>query len=226
MMLSGRRRRNKLATAFELAPVVGEVFAAAQVETVAFRHDYIGTEHVLLALVGRDDETGRTLRGFGLTLACVRADTRRIVGEGPVPKRRSTPKRSTRSASICKPCVNVSKRPSARARWNARRVGGEPAGRGLQGPATPQAGPRESAARRSSSKHATRRCRCRARPGTAAGLGRGSHSRRARHIPRAPPRSARQTRHFGVRARCSLAHTVANEARLLEGDATPLRRES
>lgn len=84
MILSDRRRRRgTLADTFELAPVVGELFAAAQNEAIAFRHDYIGTEHVLLALIGRNDETGRALRGMGLELATVRADTRRIVGDGP-----------------------------------------------------------------------------------------------------------------------------------------------
>jgi hypothetical protein len=44
-----------------LAPAVGELFAAAQEEAIAFRHDSIGTEHVLLALVRREDETACTL---------------------------------------------------------------------------------------------------------------------------------------------------------------------
>jgi ATP-dependent Clp protease ATP-binding subunit ClpA len=78
-----RRRRGTLADGFELAPVVGELFATAQDEAIAFRHDSIGTEHVFLALIGRNDETGRLLRGLGLELASVRADTRRIVGDGP-----------------------------------------------------------------------------------------------------------------------------------------------
>jgi ATP-dependent Clp protease ATP-binding subunit ClpA len=85
-MLSGLRRRTKLAETFELAPVVSELFVAAQDEAIAFRHDWIGTEHVLLALLGRDDETARALRGFGLTLVGVREDTRCIVGEGPAPE--------------------------------------------------------------------------------------------------------------------------------------------
>jgi ATP-dependent Clp protease ATP-binding subunit ClpA len=85
-MLGGRRRRAKLSATCELAPVVGELFVGAQVEAIAFRHDSIGTEHVLLALLGRDDEAGRALRGFGLTLAGVREDTGRIVGEGPAPE--------------------------------------------------------------------------------------------------------------------------------------------
>jgi ATP-dependent Clp protease ATP-binding subunit ClpA len=83
MMLRGRRRRSKLSESFELAPLVGELFATAQVEASALRHDYVGAEHVLLALLGRDDETGRMLRGFGLELAGVRDDIRRIVGTGP-----------------------------------------------------------------------------------------------------------------------------------------------
>jgi ATP-dependent Clp protease ATP-binding subunit ClpA len=85
-MLGRLRHRPKLSETFELAPVVGELFAAAQDEAIAFRHDWIGSEHVLLALLGRDDDAGRALRGLGLTLAGAREDTRRIVGEGPAPE--------------------------------------------------------------------------------------------------------------------------------------------
>ena len=83
MMLGRRHRRDKRSNIFELQPVVDELFQAAQVEAIAFRHDFIGTEHVLLALLARDDETGRALRSLGLELAGVRADARRIVGDGP-----------------------------------------------------------------------------------------------------------------------------------------------
>ena len=68
-----------------LAPIVSELFAAAQVEAIAFRHDFIGTEHVLLALLARDDQVGRALRKLGLDLAGVREDVRGIVGQGPPP---------------------------------------------------------------------------------------------------------------------------------------------
>jgi ATP-dependent Clp protease ATP-binding subunit ClpA len=68
-----------------MAPVVAELFAAAQEHATAFRHDVIGTEHVLLALVARDDEAGRLLRQLGLDAAGVRDDIRRVVGEGPEP---------------------------------------------------------------------------------------------------------------------------------------------
>jgi ATP-dependent Clp protease ATP-binding subunit ClpA len=84
MIRVGWRRRTS--APWHLAPIVGELFAAAQVEASEFRHDFIGTEHVLLALVQRDDEAGRALRELGLDVPAVREDVRRIVGEGPKPE--------------------------------------------------------------------------------------------------------------------------------------------
>jgi ATP-dependent Clp protease ATP-binding subunit ClpA len=84
-MLSARRRA-RLTQTFERAPVVGELFVAAQHEAAALRHDSIGTEHMLLALLGRRDETASTLRGLGLELGTVREEVRRLVGEGPAPE--------------------------------------------------------------------------------------------------------------------------------------------
>jgi ATP-dependent Clp protease ATP-binding subunit ClpA len=83
MMLRVRRRRATLAHTFERAPIFGELFAAAQDEAAAFRHDSIGTEHMLLALLGRSDETGRTLRSLGLEPGRIRDEIRHLVGEGP-----------------------------------------------------------------------------------------------------------------------------------------------
>ena len=83
MIRLGRRRSR--APVF-LAPIVGELFAGARTEAINFRHDYIGTEHVLLALVARDDRAGRVLRGLGLDASSVRNGVRRIVGEGPRPE--------------------------------------------------------------------------------------------------------------------------------------------
>jgi ATP-dependent Clp protease ATP-binding subunit ClpA len=77
-----RRRRPPI----QLAPVIAELFEAAQGEAIAFRHSFIGSEHVLLALLGRNDEAGRVLRQLGLDADGVRADVRRIVGEGPAPE--------------------------------------------------------------------------------------------------------------------------------------------
>jgi ATP-dependent Clp protease ATP-binding subunit ClpA len=79
----GRQRRGPAPV--HLAPIVGELCAAAQNEAIEFRHDFIGTEHVLLALIARDDQAGHALRNLGLDVACVREDVRRIVGEGPTP---------------------------------------------------------------------------------------------------------------------------------------------
>lgn len=86
MILRGWRGRAHRGAPAHLAPVVGELFALAEEEAVAFRHDFIGTEHVLLALVAREDQVGRALRDLGLDVACVREDVRRIVGEGPRPE--------------------------------------------------------------------------------------------------------------------------------------------
>jgi ATP-dependent Clp protease ATP-binding subunit ClpA len=83
-MRLGWRRRSFAPV--ELAPIVEEVFAKAQVEAIAYRHDFVGTGHVLLALFEREDEVGGALRALGLDVADVREDVRRIVGEGPRPE--------------------------------------------------------------------------------------------------------------------------------------------
>lgn len=85
-MLGLFKRRAERSAPVELAPVVGELFVAAQREAIALRHDFIGTEHVLLALLGRNDETAQRLKQLGLDLAGVRDDVRRIVCEGPAPE--------------------------------------------------------------------------------------------------------------------------------------------
>ena len=84
MLLAWRRRPERKASE-ALAPLVAELFAAAQVEAIAFRHDFIGTEHVLLALLKREDEVGRALRELGLDIGR-RCDVRRLVGDGPEPE--------------------------------------------------------------------------------------------------------------------------------------------
>ena len=85
MLLAWRRRPERKASE-AVAPLVAELFAAAQVEAIAFRHDFIGTEHVLLALLKREDEVGRALRDLGLDTRAVRCDVRRLVGDGPAPE--------------------------------------------------------------------------------------------------------------------------------------------
>jgi ATP-dependent Clp protease ATP-binding subunit ClpA len=70
----------------EPAPVVIELFSVAQTEASALRHDVLGTEHVLLGLLTREDAAARALRQLGLRATGVRDDVRRIVGEGPAPE--------------------------------------------------------------------------------------------------------------------------------------------
>jgi ATP-dependent Clp protease ATP-binding subunit ClpA len=81
-----RRRSVERDVRREPAPVVIELFSAAQVEATALRHDVLGTEHVLLGLLTREDAAGRALRELGLGSAGVRDDVRRIAGEGPAPE--------------------------------------------------------------------------------------------------------------------------------------------
>jgi ATP-dependent Clp protease ATP-binding subunit ClpC len=60
-----------------------QVVVFAQVEARALKHNYIGTEHLLLGLL-REDEgiAARVLEGFGITVEAVRAQVTQIVGHG------------------------------------------------------------------------------------------------------------------------------------------------
>ena len=62
------------------------LFAVAQIEASALRHDEIGGEHVLLALVTARRRSGPSAARLGLSPAGVREEVRRIVGEGPRPE--------------------------------------------------------------------------------------------------------------------------------------------
>jgi ATP-dependent Clp protease ATP-binding subunit ClpA len=60
------------------------LFVAAQRHAAALRHDWVGTEHVLLAMLDdRASVAGLALRRLGLETEVVRTDIMRIVGEGP-----------------------------------------------------------------------------------------------------------------------------------------------
>ena len=59
------------------------VVVLAQEEARQLDHNYIGTEHILLGLLGEPDEpAGRTLRGFGMTLDAARQEVTDLVGAG------------------------------------------------------------------------------------------------------------------------------------------------
>jgi ATP-dependent Clp protease ATP-binding subunit ClpC len=60
-----------------------QVVVLAQAEARALKHNYIGTEHLLLGLL-REEEglASRVLRELGVTLEEVRAQVARIVGQG------------------------------------------------------------------------------------------------------------------------------------------------
>jgi ATP-dependent Clp protease ATP-binding subunit ClpC len=60
-----------------------QVVVLAQDEARAMRHDYIGTEHLLLGLLREEEGLGaRVLRGFGIEVDAVRAVVRSRIGEG------------------------------------------------------------------------------------------------------------------------------------------------
>jgi hypothetical protein len=60
-----------------------EVIIAAQDEARALRHNYIGTEHILLGLVKEGDGVaGRALNALGISLEAVRQQVLEIIGEG------------------------------------------------------------------------------------------------------------------------------------------------
>ena len=62
-----------------------EVIVLAQEEAVALRHNYIGTEHLLLGLLRIDDgPAARVFSSFGVTLDEARRMVARVVGPGEV----------------------------------------------------------------------------------------------------------------------------------------------
>ena len=78
------RRRSAKGHLARPSPVVAELFVRAQHEAIAFRHDWIGTEHVLLALLADgSNPTARALRRLGLEAEPVRRELQSILGEAP-----------------------------------------------------------------------------------------------------------------------------------------------
>jgi len=61
-----------------------QVVVEAQAEARQLRHNYIGSEHILLGLLNVEEGVaGRILLPLGVTVEDVRADVVRVVGEGP-----------------------------------------------------------------------------------------------------------------------------------------------
>jgi ATP-dependent Clp protease ATP-binding subunit ClpA len=59
------------------------VVVLAQEEARALDHNYIGTEHILLGVLGESEDIGgRVLASFGMILPSVRAEVEEIVGKG------------------------------------------------------------------------------------------------------------------------------------------------
>ncbi len=59
-----------------------QVVVRAQEEARALQHNYIGTEHILLGLIGAGGEVGAALGAAGVTNHAVRSEVERIIGRG------------------------------------------------------------------------------------------------------------------------------------------------
>src|ERR671922_2453835 len=63
-----------------------QVVVLAQDEARGLKHNYIGTEHILLGLLREEQGiAARVLEGFDVTVEKVRAQVRQIIGEGDEP---------------------------------------------------------------------------------------------------------------------------------------------
>ena len=58
------------------------VVVLAQEEARMLSHNYIGTEHILLALIDEGDGTGIKLELLGISLDAVRQQVEEIIGQG------------------------------------------------------------------------------------------------------------------------------------------------
>src|SRR5215217_3606632 len=62
------------------------VLSLAEVEARGLNHAYVGTEHVLLALLQEGSrDTARALSRLGLTIESIRAEIEKVVIPGPAP---------------------------------------------------------------------------------------------------------------------------------------------
>jgi ATP-dependent Clp protease ATP-binding subunit ClpC len=68
-----------------------KVVVLAQDEARGMQHNYIGTEHILLGLLGAGGVGARALEGFDMPLDSVRAEVEAMVGKGAAPVSRRSP---------------------------------------------------------------------------------------------------------------------------------------
>jgi hypothetical protein len=69
-----------------------QVIVLAQEESCTLKHDYIGTEHLLLGLIREEHSVAaRVLKSFGITLERARREVVRLVGEGQAAGPRQIP---------------------------------------------------------------------------------------------------------------------------------------
>jgi Clp amino terminal domain, pathogenicity island component len=70
-----------------LSPMAQQALTLAQTEAIRLRHHFVGTEHLLLGLIGlRQGLAAKILQKLGVNLDAVRAEVERLVGTGADPK--------------------------------------------------------------------------------------------------------------------------------------------
>jgi ATP-dependent Clp protease ATP-binding subunit ClpA len=88
-----------------------EALAAAQVEAAGLGHDRIGTEHILLGLLGDDDATAGALRDAGVSLSAARHKVAEAVGTRPSGRSLSAaPPTTKRAARAVEGAIRISDR--------------------------------------------------------------------------------------------------------------------
>lgn len=65
-----------------LSPDAHEVVAVAQQEAMGLGHEYVGTEHLLLALVSLKGRPRRALESLGVRRRHVQSEVERVIGRG------------------------------------------------------------------------------------------------------------------------------------------------
>jgi ATP-dependent Clp protease ATP-binding subunit ClpA len=81
------------------------VVVLAQDEARALKHDYIGTEHLLLGILREEHGAGgRVLEALGVRAVEARSQVVRIVGEGDEVRTGQIPSTATRRAHSNSPC--------------------------------------------------------------------------------------------------------------------------
>ena len=106
-----------------------QVVVLAQDEARALKHNYIGTEHILLGLLREEEASPRVLESLDITVEEVRAQVARIVGQGDevttgqipfTPRAKKVLELALREGALARPQLHRHRAHPARARPRER----------------------------------------------------------------------------------------------------------